>query len=746
MSLESAVRALRVALTDTLEYWTVVDEGWRPVPVADGFLRHLRLAARPGRGHNSGLCRGPGLLFGVVRRARAGPGGGAKDLSLFVAMLKTAPVERAAAARGRARSARRVNHLLAAVRELYKHAVADGTLDASVLALLYEVGDDRHLPAELRPEGSGLRYRARPRHVQRARRGSRTAPVRRHEIEALLGACRSWRDRFLLVLLWFCGLRVGEALGFRRSDLHFVASAASLGCTVSGPHLHVVGRDNANGAPGEVWRAGGAGHARRARLLRPLPHRARRLPGCGGLRFRAGQLRPRTVRPTDDDRRSAQVAGAVLPACRALPGGYPSHVPARHGHRAFGPRRLDRRRKGAARPFLYPFDRAVLAPRPRRAAGCRGTARAYRLHQGGRVSVLAAADSARPRDADPLVETLDTAVLMAAGWDPLTVTFSPDSHHRLLGYQSCRVDGCGLEAWSPSGLCGGCLARFKKQGAATDIEVFSAKGPGRTNRSRDRCCVVCYVPGFKRPVATNELCASCDGLRRRRGQSVAGFVEGDEHYPPAAPRKSLGTCSVTSCRRLAAHPATGLCGAHESNWRSAGRPELAGFRQRSSPCLHDRSGRVVLAGLDGQVVLEVLYGVQAALAEGRQVMPTTLRSAVSHLRRSGAAGVAEGARSAPARTPVRWFLSFAADRAALARANVSTGYEKDLWDLRLFGSTGEALVHWRRDEPPIPRPAWEPPHRPGLASRSGKSLGSRSPLPHEARAGAGNDRRRRAVL
>ncbi len=97
----------------------------------------------------------------------------------------------------------------------------------------------------------------------------------------------------------------------------------------------------------------------------------------------------------------------------------------------------------------------------------------------------------------------------------------------------------------------------------------------------------------------------------------------------------------------------------------------------------------MLAGLDGQVVLEVLYGVQAALTEGRQVMPTTLRSAVSHLRRSGAAGVAEAARSAPARTPVRWFLSFAADRAALARADVTTEYEKDLWDLRLFGSTGK---------------------------------------------------------
>jgi hypothetical protein len=66
--------------------------------------------------------------------------------------------------------------------------VAEGTLEASVLASLYEVGDDRHLPAELRPEGSGLRYRARPRHVQRSQRASRPVPLRREEAEALLRA------------------------------------------------------------------------------------------------------------------------------------------------------------------------------------------------------------------------------------------------------------------------------------------------------------------------------------------------------------------------------------------------------------------------------------------------------------------------------------------------------------------------------------------------------------------------------
>jgi hypothetical protein len=39
------VRALRVELTGTLAYWTVVDDAWVPVPAADAYLRHLRLGA-----------------------------------------------------------------------------------------------------------------------------------------------------------------------------------------------------------------------------------------------------------------------------------------------------------------------------------------------------------------------------------------------------------------------------------------------------------------------------------------------------------------------------------------------------------------------------------------------------------------------------------------------------------------------------------------------------------------------------
>ena len=71
------------------------------------------------------------------------------------------------------------------------------------------------------------------------------------------------------------------------------------------------------------------------------------------------------------------------------------------------------------------------------------------------------------------------------------------------------------------------------------------------------------------------------------------------------------------------------------------------------------------------MIVELLYGVQAALAEGRRVMPTTLRHVVNHLRRAPVTltSVAYGLATAPRRTPVAWLLAFTADRVALARSS-----------------------------------------------------------------------------
>jgi len=69
------------------------------------------------------------------------------------------------------------------------------------------------------------------------------------DIVAVLGACRSARDRLIVLLMARAGLRRGEALGLRRSDVHLLADSRGLGCEIARAHLHVVRReDNPNGA------------------------------------------------------------------------------------------------------------------------------------------------------------------------------------------------------------------------------------------------------------------------------------------------------------------------------------------------------------------------------------------------------------------------------------------------------------------------------------------------------------------
>jgi integrase len=69
------------------------------------------------------------------------------------------------------------------------------------------------------------------------------------DIVAVLGGCCSARDRLIVLLMARAGLRRGEVLGLRRSDVHLLADSRELGCDVARAHLHVVRRENnPNGA------------------------------------------------------------------------------------------------------------------------------------------------------------------------------------------------------------------------------------------------------------------------------------------------------------------------------------------------------------------------------------------------------------------------------------------------------------------------------------------------------------------
>lgn len=68
------------------------------------------------------------------------------------------------------------------------------------------------------------------------------------EVHALSQAAERTRERFLVELLGETGMRIGEALGLRRGDMHLLPDSRALGCKEVGAHVHVRRRLNSNGA------------------------------------------------------------------------------------------------------------------------------------------------------------------------------------------------------------------------------------------------------------------------------------------------------------------------------------------------------------------------------------------------------------------------------------------------------------------------------------------------------------------
>jgi integrase/recombinase XerD len=256
------MRAFLVRLPSSVRYWTVVDDGYRVVRVADEFLQHLRLGRDVAESTTKSYAEALALYPRWCEQASRDWRTAAERLGGFITWLRHTPSDPDAPLAGPGirdvRGAGRINRILSAVRGFIRHAVVTGAVPAAVLAALYDITDDRHLPAEVRGEASGLRYAARPRHRLSE---TETAVDRASDAEVLglLRACRSARDRFIVMAMARAGLRSGEVTGLRREDMHLILDATALGCLVPGAHLHVRRRDN----PNRAWA--------KSRRARPVP-------------------------------------------------------------------------------------------------------------------------------------------------------------------------------------------------------------------------------------------------------------------------------------------------------------------------------------------------------------------------------------------------------------------------------------------------------------------------------------------
>ncbi|MGW8358049.1 tyrosine-type recombinase/integrase [Streptomyces wedmorensis] len=156
---------------------------------------------------------------------------------------------RTAVARPQYRSKPTANAVMTVVSDFLRFGAAHGWVAPSTVALLSEPKTLFCLPPGYDPGEDG-----RLRTVDTASfRFAFTDPgyqdLSPEQIAWMLTLARSARDRFLIALLACTGLRIGEALGLHRSDLHLLASSRPLGCGTEGPHLHVRRRtQNPNGA------------------------------------------------------------------------------------------------------------------------------------------------------------------------------------------------------------------------------------------------------------------------------------------------------------------------------------------------------------------------------------------------------------------------------------------------------------------------------------------------------------------
>lgn len=244
-----AYRRLRILTPSLGAYYGVVDEEYRPHELASRWLEVRFFGRAQAETTSAQYASSIALFLTWAHQSGRDLEQAARNLHLFAAYLATEP-QRSGRTAGSPRTAGRANRILVAVREFYRFAITEGALPARLLSDLYELPDEREFRS---PRGPRVRHRRRE-----PRRATAPDQATAAEVVALLDAATTARDRLLILLLALTGMRIGQALGLRRQDLHLVPDAACLGlpsptggsglCRVPGEHIHVVRRRNPNGA------------------------------------------------------------------------------------------------------------------------------------------------------------------------------------------------------------------------------------------------------------------------------------------------------------------------------------------------------------------------------------------------------------------------------------------------------------------------------------------------------------------
>lgn len=237
-------RAQRVmSSVDDSPMWVVVDDRYEVHRVASDFCLSLVGANRsvntiksyaPKVAKFLTWCSSRGLDWRRVSFA---------DLTRYKRFLELEPMPS-----GRRRDGKTTNLYLGAMTEFLRYASLEGHVPQSLVDQLSRPKFLRYAPKGFDPGENGQHRLVQARTLKATEYAKPPEVIEPDHTEAVLAACRNTRDVLLVRAMLDVGLRVGEVLGLRRSDIHFLPDSAMLGCYAEGPHLHVVRRMNLNGA------------------------------------------------------------------------------------------------------------------------------------------------------------------------------------------------------------------------------------------------------------------------------------------------------------------------------------------------------------------------------------------------------------------------------------------------------------------------------------------------------------------
>ncbi len=231
--------------------WLLVDEEtYRPHPEAREFSLYLRGAGRspqtqrayiPRVGRFLNWCAGRGTNWKTVALG---------DMTRFKFHVERTPIRQ-----GQLPSGKTVNAVLTAVCEFLRFCAVQGHVAHDVAARLSEPRFLASPPTGFDPGEGGQHLVVKARVLKAPEIESAPATLSQPQVTQVLAAAHTARDRLLLTVLVDGGLRIGEALGLRREDMHLLPDSTHLGCRTHGAHLHVRPRqDNVNGARAKAGR------------------------------------------------------------------------------------------------------------------------------------------------------------------------------------------------------------------------------------------------------------------------------------------------------------------------------------------------------------------------------------------------------------------------------------------------------------------------------------------------------------